>query len=198
MRRAAHTRILLGLGLLLTVYVAYPYVTLYRLAGAIRRGDAASLESLVDWEGVREGIKEDICDTVLPPTEQADGTATGGPGTAADGTGLPEFGASFVKGIAESVIDREVTAAGLVGASRSHPVEPSDTAPVALSQASAEPRIRWAFFDGPASFSVELLPPPDFGVREPIRIQMQLKGGAWKVSRAWLPASMLVQANSRT
>jgi hypothetical protein len=197
MRRAAHTRILLGLGLLLAVYVAYPYATLYRLAEAIRRGDAVSLESLVDWEGVREGIKEDICDTVLPPADQAEGPGTGGSGTA-DGTGLPEFGASFVKGVAEGMIDREVTAAGLVGAARSHPVESPDTAPDAIPQASAEPRIRWAFFDGPASFSVELLPPPDSGLREPIRIQMQLKGGAWKVSRAWLPASMLVQANSRT
>ena len=43
-------------------YVIYPYATLYRLGLAIRHGDAATLESMVDWYAVREGIKEDICD----------------------------------------------------------------------------------------------------------------------------------------
>ena len=45
-------------------YVAYPYVTLYRLGSAIQVADAATLESLVDWPAVREGIKEDVCDLV--------------------------------------------------------------------------------------------------------------------------------------
>ena len=43
-------------------YAAFPYVTLYRLGSAIHGADAATLESLVDWPAVREGIKEDVCD----------------------------------------------------------------------------------------------------------------------------------------
>jgi hypothetical protein len=35
-------------------------------------------------------------------------------------------------------------------------------------------------------------------VQQPIRIEMELRQGEWKVTRAWLPPSMLVQANSRT
>ena len=46
-------------------YAAYPYVTLYRLGSAIKGADAATLESLVNWPAVREGIKEDVCDLVV-------------------------------------------------------------------------------------------------------------------------------------
>ena len=81
-------------------YVAYPYVTLYRLGSAIQRADAATLESLVDWPAVREGIKEDVCDLAsddpIPKT----------------GGALPPFGASFRRGIASSAIDQAVTWAG--------------------------------------------------------------------------------------
>ena len=71
-------------------YVAYPYVTLYRLGSAIKGADAATLESLVDWPAVREGIKEDVCDL---------GADDPGPKTGAE---LPPFGASFVRGITSS------------------------------------------------------------------------------------------------
>ena len=78
-------------------YVAYPYVALYRLGSAIRSADAATLEVLVDWPAVREGIKEDVCDLAA---ENSNPKAT------AD---LPPFGASFVRGIASSSIDQKVT-----------------------------------------------------------------------------------------
>src|SRR5208282_3442012 len=78
-------------------YGAYPYVTLYRLGEAIQGSDANTLESLVDWPAVREGIKEDICDFV---------TEDQGPKTA---TNLPPFGAAFLRGIASRAIDQAVT-----------------------------------------------------------------------------------------
>ena len=95
---------LLAVGL---TYGIYPYVTLYRLGQAIRSGDAARLETMVDWSSVREGIKEDICDLVIdqPPQEQADGK-------------LPPFGAGFVRGIATNVVDRQVTPEALVAAAQ--------------------------------------------------------------------------------
>src|ERR1700733_6112727 len=70
-------------------YGAYPYVTLYRLSHAIHSGDATTLQALVDWPAVREGIKEDICDSVADEPDV----------TAHDGK-LPAFGASFVRGVA--------------------------------------------------------------------------------------------------
>ncbi len=98
------------LGALLAVgciYAAYPYVTLYRLGQAIRHGDAASLETMVDWPSVREGIKEDICDPVIDQPQQAQ----------SDGK-LPAFGAGFVRGIATNAVDKRVTPEALVAAAQ--------------------------------------------------------------------------------
>src|SRR5580700_10523507 len=89
-------------------YVAYPYVTLYRLGSAITGDDATTLESLVDWPAVREGIKEDVCDL---------GSDAPGPKTGAE---LPPFGASFIRGIKSSSIDKTVTPQALLAAATSN------------------------------------------------------------------------------
>ena len=158
-------------------YVAYPYVTLFRLGEAIRHGDAATLQSLVDWPAVREGIKEDVCDLVLDH-----------PQLAAAGGGLPPFGSSFVRGIAASSIDGAVTPEALVAAVTtpppSHPTPPN----------GADVHVAWAFFEDPTVFSVSLIAP---GQADPIRLQLELRHGQWRVHRVWLPADLL-QANART
>ncbi len=158
-------------------YVAYPYVTLYRLGQAIRQGDAPALQSMVDWPAVREGIKEDICDLVIDePTD------------AKNGGQLPPFGAGFVRGIASNAIDQKVTPEALVAAAGQQPVAP----PV---KHGAAVKVRWAFFAGPTEFVVDLRAP---GQDSPIRLQMDLRSGTWQVTRVWLPAELLGQANTRT
>jgi len=153
-------------------------VTLYRLGHAIRGADAATLQSLVDWPAVREGIKEDICDMVLdqPPDERS-------------GSGLPPFGASFVRGIANNAIDKAVTAEGLVAAAR------ASSSPPTPQPRGAEVRVEWAFFNGPTGFTVSLSAP---GQLEPIRLQMVMRNAEWKVRRVWLPPELLENANPRT
>ena len=167
------------------VYLVWPYATLFRLAQAIRTGDAATLETLVDWDDVREGIKEDICDTVLEPPQVHVATAE---------SRLPPFGYSFVRGIAGNAIDEQVSAEALASAARTP--DPPGASPRAT--AGANPTIAWAFFDSPTTFSVILRVPGAAATSQPIRIQLALRGGAWKVTRAWLPPDMLVQANART
>jgi hypothetical protein len=158
-------------------YVAYPYVTLFRLGEAIREGDAGTLQSLVDWPAVREGIKEDICDAVVDnPVDDKQGAA------------LPPFGASFVRGIASSTIDRQVTPEALVAAVSSSPAQ----APVTAS--GADVHVNWAFFDDPTAFSVSLKAP---GQAEPIRLELQLRHWHWLVRRVWLPEDLL-RGNART
>jgi hypothetical protein len=163
--------VLLAVGL---TYGIYPYVTLYRLGHAIRSGDAATLETMVDWGSVREGIKEDICDLVIdqPPHEQADGK-------------LPPFGAGFVRGIATNVVDRQVTPEALVAAAQG---------PEATEAARGVPvQVRWAFFASPSAFVVDFHAP---GQATPIRLQMDLRSGTWHVTRVWLPPDLLGQANA--
>jgi hypothetical protein len=167
------------IGALLAValaYVAYPYVTLYRLGQAIRNGDASSLETMVDWAAVREGIKEDICDTVIDE-----------PAEAKTGSQLPPFGAGFVRGIAGNAVDARVTPQALAAVAQ----EPAQ----APAPKDAMVRVSWAFFAGPSEFLVALQAP---GQPTPIKLQMEFRRGAWQIIRVWLPPELLAQANART
>ncbi len=151
-------------------YVAYPYVTLYRLGEAVHSGDAHTLKTLVNWPAVRQGIKHDIDDSQ----------------TAATRDQLPGFGASFVRGITTHAVDRRVTPEGLVAAVRGP----------ASSQASNDAmQVNWAFFDSPTQFQVSLSAP---GEAQPIRLILGLHDNGWQVDRVWLPPRLLDQANART
>jgi hypothetical protein len=167
------------IGALLVValaYVVYPYATLYRLGQAIRHGDASTLGSMVDWPAVREGIKEDICDSVIDQPQDA-----------RNGTQLPPFGAGFVRGIASNAVDAKITPEALVAAAADQPAaQPAQGAAVQVS---------WAFFSGPSAFVVDLRAP---GQDQPIRLQLDLRSGSWQVTRVWLPPELLGQANART
>ena len=166
------------IGVLLAIavsYGAYPYVTLYRLGHAIHTGDAAALQALVDWHAVREGIKEDICDLV---TDQ--------PAAARASQQLPPFGAGFVRGIASNAIDHRVTPEALVIATQ-------QTRPELPTGETV--RVAWAFFSAPTEFTVGLRAK---GRPVPIRLQMELRGVEWRVTRVWLPPVMLAQANEGT
>jgi hypothetical protein len=168
------------IGALLAVavgYVVYPYVTLYRLGQAIRQGDASSLEALVDWPAVREGIKEDICDLVIDQPQEAKA-----------GGQLPPFGAGFVRGITGNAVDARVTPQGLMAAAAQEPAQRQELM-------SSSVRVSWAFFASPAEFLVDLRAPWQ---AEPIRLQMAFREGAWRVTRVWLPPDLLTQANART
>jgi hypothetical protein len=150
-------------------YAAYPYVTLYRLGSAVQSADSATLESLVNWPAVREGIKEDICDLVADEPDANGGTA------------LPAFGASFRRGIASSAIDRSVTAQAFVASAT---VSPGSK----LAPSGANVHVNWAFFDSPTTFLVSVRTP---GQTDPLKLEMDLRHGAWRVQRVWLPADML-------
>ncbi len=162
------------------VYVAYPYVTLYRLASAVSNGDSDLLATLVSWDSVRDGVKEDICDAVtdMPAAEAANG-----------GT-LPPFGYSFVRGVAGSVVDANISPEALVSAARSPRIVKADD--------NGEMHLTWAFFHSPREFIVVVGMPGPAGPDNDLRVQMEFRHGGWMVTRAWLPASLLLAANSRT
>ena len=152
-------------------YAAFPYVTLYRLGSAIHGADAATLESLVDWPAVREGIKEDVCDL-----------SADDPGPTKAGTELAPFGASFIRGITSNSIDKAVTPQALLAA----------TATASLPASRSSPRgadVDWAFLDNLTTFMVSLRVA---GQAEPVKLEMALRHGAWRVQRVWLPAELLL------
>ena len=158
-------------------YVVYPYVALYRLGQAIRQGDATSLETMVNWSAVREGIKEDICDQVIDR-----------PSDAKAGGQLPPFGAGFVRGIAGNAVDTRVTPQALAAVAAQDPAErPSaDSRGAGKLGASLPARQHsWWTVNAPGQTSA-------------IRLQMDLRYGVWRVTRVWLPPELLTQANART
>ena len=162
------------------VYAAYPYFALYRLVNAVSAGDAEALSTLVAWHAVREGVKEDICDAALDmPAAEAGNSAA-----------LRPFGYSFVRGIAANVVEANITPEALVSAARSSPAEPSVV--------SNGMKLNWAFFNSPRQFSVAFGMPGQTGPDSELRIQMELRRATWVVTRAWLPAALLLAANTRT
>jgi hypothetical protein len=168
---------------LATAYGAYPYFTLYRLGVAIQGSDATTLESLVDWPAVREGIKEDVCDLV---------TDEPGPRTASN---LPPFGASFMRGIASSAIDQAVTPQALLTAATPMPQDHPGHKPRAAQQQASDIHVNWAFFDSPTTFMISL---QARGQADPIKLEMDLRHGHWQVARVWLPADLLSNSGART
>jgi hypothetical protein len=170
-------RVLIIAAFCVTSYVVYPYVTLARLGAALGSGDAKTLETLVAWGPVREGIKEDICDDVSDAPAANDNT-------------LRPFGFSFAHSVASNIVDAHVSPHGILAAARRF-----DPANASLSALSG---VKWAFFESPTQFVAELQPPGMAAGSPPVRVQMELHGFAWKVTRVWLPPTLLAAANAPT
>jgi hypothetical protein len=176
---------------LTVAYAVTPYIALWRLASALREGDARTLEAMIDWDSVRDGLKEDVADGIVGLPDDA--TAT----TQVAANTLPPFGASFISGIAGSVIDRDVTPQHLVALIRQlAPAEPAAIGPVKLMAALGG--VDHAFFDSPTSFTLRMHCAGQDPQDEPLRVRMEMHDGAWRVMRAWIPQDLIERANART
>jgi len=91
-----------------------------------------------------------------------------------DGGELPPFGAGFLRTVAvKAAMTPENVMAAL------HAVDRNDGA------ASAWPRAVWV--EGPCTAIVDL---------GTVRLRLQLRRGEWRVTRAWLPETVLTQARA--
>jgi hypothetical protein len=175
---------------ILAAYVAMPYVTLWQLADALERGDPGKLAALIDWDSVRTGLKTDISEGIVSGDFH---TTDAGPTTRLASSTLPPFGASFVSGIAGSVVDREVTPQHLAAMMRA-------LAPDEKQTGFALPfmGVQHAFFDGPSSFILTVRCPGQAADDQPLRVRLAIRDGEWKVVRAWVSQDLVDLANSRT
>ena len=180
----ARPAFLTGFTLLALAYLASPYVALWQLESALDRGDTQALERGVDWASVREGLKQDIADGIIGPVQQQITTNT-----------LPPFGASFITGIADTAVEREVTPQNLVAVMRQmrapHP-------PGMDSASNAHAEFRWAFFESPTSFGITLRTPDQDADDLPLRLRLELRRGRWTLVRAWIPQDMVERSAQRT
>ncbi len=166
--------------LLLTLaYLASPYVALWRLEAALETGDTLTLEQGVDWKSVREGLKQDIADGVIGPVQAQLAANT-----------LPPFGSSFITGIADTAVDREVTPKNLVAVMRQ--MRPSESAGSPLDC------FAWAFFDGLTTFTVTVKNADEESEDGHLRLLLKLQHGRWTLMRAWVPQEIVERAAQRT
>ena len=182
-RRAVTPFLLLALA-----YAAAPYVAVWRLANAMRQGDTVVLAQLVDWGSVRAGLKDDIAEGLVGPgyAEREVSVRPVGIDT------LPPFGASFMAGIAGSIVDHDVTPEHLVAVLRQLPPLEIESRPM------PSPGVRHAFFDSLTSFVLEVRCPGQDEEDEPLRLRLAISDGIWKVVRAWIPQDLIDESNSRT
>jgi hypothetical protein len=160
----------------ITGYLMWPYVALYRMGGALRRGDVQTLTADVEWDAVREGLKEDIADQVVAPTTDAVPNVV---------DKLPPFGSGFLTALADKVVDRTVTPEHLAQ---------SQSEIQAASKESRE-SLRSAWFSSPTEFEARFQLPSDDSGPIPVRVRMDLMqvgwGMKWRITRVWIPMAVL-------
>lgn len=158
-------------------YMASPYMALYQLEAAVERGDTQTLERGVDWKTVRDGLKQDIADGVIGPMQAQLASNT-----------LPPFGSSFISGIMETSVDREVTPQNLVAVMRQMRAPGTASNPFSCFD--------WAFFENPVAFTVTVR--NEEGDEGHLRLRMEMHGGKWIIVRAWVPQDLIERTSNRT
>ena len=160
--------VLSALMLVAACYVGGPFLTLWRLTRALDRGDTAALGSLVDWDAVRQGLKDDIAEGVIGMPQE----------TLLASNTLPPFGASFVSGIAGAEVDQTVTPQGLLQVTRQLDPPPPGGKPKA-----SLPTVVAAGFMTPTQFDLRLRAPGQDAEEEPLHVRMVFRVGGWQVVR---------------
>ena len=179
--------VLSALVLIGTCYVGGPFFTLWRLTRALDSGDLAALDRLVDWDAVRQGLKDDIAEGVIGmPQETLVATNT-----------LPPFGASFISGIAGAEVAQAVTPQGLLHVTRQ--LDPPPPAPSAEAPSpTLFPAVVAAGFSTPTQFDLRLRTACQDADEVPLHVRLAFRAGLWKVVRVWVPQDLMDRASSRT
>lgn len=92
------------------------------------------------------------------------------------GQELAPFGAAFMRNVA---VKASVTPENVLAALRADHAPPGDALGVE--------RFRGAWLEGPDRLMLDL---------GSIRLRLELRGGTWRVTRAWLPEGLLIQARA--
>jgi hypothetical protein len=136
-------------------YLAWPYLTLWRLDRALVRDDRTDLAALVDLPAMRDEIRRQI-------NKDAQGA-------------LVPFSDPFISWLEEAIrrngtaaLDRQVTLDWVRGHLLAH----------SPPGAALAPALSWAFFDDPLHFSLRIGAETD----GPVRVRLAFNGLGWRVA----------------
>ena len=170
---------------LFVIVLAYgisPFVALFQLQLALDRGDTVRLEQRIDWASVRDGLKQDVADGIIGPVQTQLASNT-----------LPQFGASFMVGVAGTMIEQNVTPQNLIAVMRQVRDGHESEVPPSIMHCLGDAR-----FEGLASISIVVTRPGEEPEDGHLRLRLQLQHGTWRVVRAWIPQDMVELAAHRT
>jgi Protein of unknown function (DUF2939) len=181
------------MAIVVAVWVGWPYYALYDLMAGLRDGDQIRLENRVDWDKVRQGLRDDLNAFFIrkfggnPADKKKKGASLGG-------------GLAAVLGpnIVNQVIETYVTPVGIASlikigktsALGQQPPQPGAAQAATTGAASAERAINWdtvtwAFFSGgPMTFRVDIKTDPQ--ARRPVTLIFRWDGD-WRLARIFLP-----------
>ncbi len=195
MRRASpltsSTR-LVGLSLVVAAvaYVAYPYATVYVIWQGAKNHDRALLDTFVDWDSVRGGLKRDLNAVVEKRIDERYGEDASGPLSG------PALARTFMSRLIDRKLNLYVSPRGLgrvlnkganVGLLDQEIEQTTSQRRQSREGQSVErPPVRFAFFTSPRVFRVEL-GAADESADAPVVAVLHLRGVTWRLSRLMVP-----------
>jgi hypothetical protein len=153
-------------GLLLALYFAYPYVTLWRLDQAILKADIPTLNALIEWPELRQRLKAEAKLALIDKAQTDIGK--GGLGGLFGGA----LTALLVPTVVDSAVDAMVTPEALVHNEKIDRLRHEGKSLLRF--------VTYAFFASPAEFRVDLKD-PDEKDSPTLTALLELRGGRWQV-----------------
>lgn len=165
-------RLFLLILILLAVYLAYPYWTLYRLEQALLSNNAEAVKRIVDFPAIRAGMKSQVEGGLLEKSEQLGEKR---PVLGDIGTALTNLlGPSVIGGTVDSLVTPEALLNN----------------PTVVEHREKDEGfgdyVTYAFFSGPTTFQLDFKD-PNRADAPTIRADMTLEGIRWRVTDVELP-----------
>jgi len=168
--------IILPIVLAIVSYAAWPLWSAWQLRAAIKARDLAGIESRVDWPTLRSNLKQRVA--VYLQDESPDGGVL-----STVKRMLVPFAASQMVEITVTPRTLALVLAGGLAGSATKPNAPSgaesDAAVDAINDQLSLQRLRWAFFETPSRFRIEVTAQTDPTKR--LVSVLAVQDGSWKL-----------------
>jgi hypothetical protein len=171
-------------------WIAWPYYSAYSLALAMRDGDSTALESGVNWESVRQGLRGDFNAMHLKSAAKEQNDMGRGLAMLLGPTMINQMVEGYVTPQAIGNLIRTGKPAAASGSAASNVAS--------ANQLALDPsRVAYAFFSGnPFTFRVDLRPDKNTALQSIVTLQFKWAGD-WKLARIILPIDEMEDFTSK-